>query len=358
MRTWIALSACVSLLGGCGRPAELRATPVTGSYELRSPLGDAIGTLLSAVRCGDVLYLAGHEGGIHRLDLRTTEVMHPFTAIESPIETLTADCDRSLVWAITPVSGGIGLRAIALDIGTGKQARAVDIAAACFPASAMIDNDELIVGGECFERAPTGRVAPSAESYYKGKRIGVRVKLTSGEVVPGLAPFETQCDAAGSCVGGSIAKLDSWLLASLPASARIGVYTNAGELQRTIPITSPGFKRDAALPATTLSAERVLWMAKNSVVRRIFVVSGNVVVVHYTAKVPSGWTPASTARPQVDARANVFTPDGKALLQDFPLADMPIGSDGESVFVVDYGENGRQGSHERVVVQRIRLPVN
>jgi hypothetical protein len=358
----MAFSACVGLLAGCGPPEQPRTMPVTGSYELTSPLGGTVGTILSAVRCGEILYLAGHDRGIHRLDLRSTEVMQPFAAFEGPIETLAADCDHNLVWAIGPVAGARGLRAAALDIGTGTLTRDITVPVACFPASAIVDGDELIVGGECFESVPTGRPSPRAASYYQGKRIGVRIQVRpgeGGEVRRGLVPFESRCDAAGACVGGSIAKLGELLLASLPVSGKIGVYTRAGDLQRTIPITSPAFKRDQqSLLATAGSEENVRWRVNNSVVRRIFVVSGDIVVAHYSVNLPAGWNSASTQRPGVDARANVFTPDGKVLLQDFPLADMPIGSDGESIFVVDYGADGRRGAYERVVVQRIRLPVN
>jgi hypothetical protein len=355
----IVLALCLALAAGCARPDEPRTTPVTGSYELTAMDGGTLGTILSAVRCGDVLYLAGQDSLIYRLDLRTTEMLRPFDAISLSIETLAADCDRNVLWAIAPLRQGRGLRAIALETGTGKQTRAIDIPVACFPASAVVENDELLIGGECLERATPAVPASRPESYYEGKRIGVRVNIASGEARPGLPPFESRCDAVGACVGGSIARLDDLLLASLPVSDKIGVYTNAGALQRTLPIASPAFKRDSVrLPEKSSSEDRVRWLATNSVVRRVFVVSGNIVVVHYLARLPSEWSAGSAARPQVTARVNVFARDGKMLLQDFPLADLPVGSDGESLFVVDYGPNGRQGAHERLVLQRVRLPVN
>jgi hypothetical protein len=82
------------------------------------------------------------------------------------------------------------------------------------------------------------------------------------------------------------------------------------------------------------------------------------VVVHYLLDVPSGWKMGGVQRPQFKARINVLTTDGTPLGVDLPVPELPVGSDQEALYVVDYGPRGREGAHETVTVLRVAPPVS
>lgn len=250
---------------------------------------------------------------------------------------------------------------MAFDIESGSATKELAIDKPCFPQSATVSGDVLFIGGECIEGAvPDRDNAPAAADYYANKRIGARVLLNSGEVQSGLIPFERSCDGAGACVGGSVAAHGDRWVASLPVSSSIGVYFSDGELIRKIPVGSAGatLRDGTRLPAQASSEVRVRWSARNSLIHRVYVVSNRLVVAHYLHDVPSGWTMSSPERPQFKARINVLNADGTPQHVDLSLPELPVGSDDEALYVVDYGPNGRQGAHEAVTVLRITLPAS
>jgi len=227
----------------------------------------------------------------------------------------------------------------------------------CFPTSAAVAGEVLFVGGECIDGdAPDRATRPSAESYYANKRIGVRLSLTSGEVKRGLVPFETSCEGAGACVGGSIAALDKKWIATLPVSHQIGIYSSNGDLLQTFGVGSAAATtRDGShLPDSASSQERVNWSARNSLIHGAFIVGNRVVIAHYFLELPKDGMIG--APPQFKTRINVLTDAGVPLDVDIAMPELPVGSDNEAVYVVDYGSKGRQGAYEAVNVLRISLP--
>ena len=305
-----------------------------------------------------MLYLGDTESRIHRIDIETGVVAAAIDDDAVLPMALAADCERNRIWAISPEPRGRGLRAIAFGLATGRRERELKIPVRCFPASAIVTGDDLIVGGECLEGAIGDPYSsPEPASYYTGKRIGVRVSLTSGEARAGLPPFETSCSGAGACVGGSIDVAGQDLIASLPVASRIGMYSGNGELTRVIPIKSPAFVRDGSqLPGTASSTERVQWSTRNSLVHNAFAIANHIAVVHYLVRLPPGWRMDGQQRPQFTARMNVLTSSGDAVRVDIALPELPVGADHEAVYVVDYGPQGRQQAHETVTVLRVAVP--
>lgn len=348
---------------GCATPpvAEPVEAKIVGRYKLTAP-GATIGTITSIVRCGDILYLADTETRVHRLNMSSGHV-------ESPIEdstlmpmALAADCERNHLWVISPrPRGQDGLRAVAFDLASRSRTRELNIPVPCFPTSATIAVDVLYVGGECIEGAIDDRIIRTpAPSYYANRRIGVRVSLTSGETRSGLVPFETSCEGAGACVGGTVAAFGDGWIASLPVSSRIGVYSASGELTRTISVGSSGATaRDGSrLPESASSEQRVNWSSRNSLINGVFGMPKTLVVVHYLLDVPPGWKMGEVRRPQFKARVNVLATDGKPLHVDLPLPELPVGNDQEALYLVNYGPKGREGAHEAVTVLRVALPAS
>jgi hypothetical protein len=364
MRARLIAIGLVATIAACASPPAPTPTPsveakIVGRYGLTAA-GTTVGTIMSIVRCGDVLYLGDTASRIHRLNISSGRV-------ESPIEdgtlmpmALAADCDRNRVWAISPKPRGHGLRAVGFDLASGTATRELEIPVPCFPMSATLSGDVLFVGGECIEGLVDERtIRPPAASYYMNKRIGVRLSVTSGETRSGLVPFEMSCDGARACVGGTVSSLGDGWIASLPVSAQIGVYSWNGELTRTIPVGSPGATaRDGSELNDSASAEqRVKWSTANSLIHGVFAVANHLVVVHYVLDVPTGWQMGNVQPPQFRAKINVLTTDGKPLHVDLPVPELPVGSDEDALYVVDYGPRGRQGAHETVTVLRVAPPV-
>lgn len=331
---------------------------IDARYILSTPSG-TVGTIMSIVRCGPVIYLADAASRIHRLNVQDGHQEAPIEDRSLLPMALAADCDRGRVWAISPKPRGQSLRVVAFDVTSASPVKEFAIEVPCFPTSGAVSGDFLFVGGECIEGAkPDRNTAPAAATYYANKRIGVRVSLNSGEVESGLVPFETACEGAGACVGGSIAALGEGWLVTLPLSPRVGVYSRYGELLRAFPVGSVGATaRDGSrLAASASSEERVNWSSRNSLIHGAFVVGDRIVVAHYLLDVPKNWTMSAPTRPQYKARINLLTLDGQPQDVDIAVPEMPVGSDNEALYAVDYGPNGRQGAHETVTVLRVVLP--
>jgi hypothetical protein len=86
------------------------------------------------------------------------------------------------------------------------------------------------------------------------------------------------------------------------------------------------------------------------------VVGDRVVVAHYLLDLPKDWNMGQSALPQFKARINLLSAEGDPLNVDIAVPEMPVGSDNEALYAVDYGPNGREGAHESVTVLRIVLP--
>lgn len=358
MRSVCAL-AFLAVVGCSSPPAP--AAPVEArvlSRHLLSVPGETIATVTSVARCGSTLYAADTDSRIHRVDLATGQPMPPFVDPSIMPMALAADCERNRVWAISPLPRGTGLRVLAIDAVSGRPALEHQVPVPCFVNAAVVSGDVLFIAGECIEGDIGERYLPrAADAYYADKRIGVRLDVSTGVITPGLAPYETRCDAGGACVGGSIdASGDRWF-ASSRAARQIAFYERDGRLAGTIPIDSPAFVTDGTrLPSSASSEQSVRWSTRNSLIHRVFAMPNSLVISHYVADVPAGWKMGGAARPQFKAWMNVLTADGRPVHVDVRLPELPVGRDAEAIYVVDYGQAGRQGAHEAVTVLRIAVP--
>lgn len=341
------ISLCLAMFAACATSSEPPSYVVTSA-------GGTIGVIMGAATCGQVMMLADSERRIHRVELATGKTLPAWDAGDVQPMAIAGDCGRQRVWLVSPARPQ-GLRAVAIDARSGERVADYSITTPCFPTSATVTGDELFIAGECIaDLSALARSSP--DSYYRDRRIGVRLNVVSGVSSDGLDPYEQGCIGAGACVGGSAAITESAIFAALPASSRVGVYSRRGELQRTIDVDSPLFKRDGRTLASTADADaRMHWMKANSTLYRIYASAEHVVVVHHLVQIPDDWTRASVVRPQFRAWANVFSLDGKSIHQDLPLGELPVAFDGKYLAVVDYGANGRPGAHERVGIRRVQV---
>lgn len=341
---WIGVCLALSACATSGGPTSYVVTSASGT----------IGVIIGAATCDRVMMLADTERRVHRVELETGKSLPAWDAGDVQPMAIAADCARQRIWVVSPAKPH-GLRAVAIDVRSGERTADYPVSTPCFPTSAMMTGDELFIAGECVLDA-AAPAPPSPDSYYRNRRIGIRVNVVSGASREGLGPYEQRCIGAGACVGGSVAATGRALFAALPASSSVGVYSTSGELQRTIPIDSPLFKRDGRTLARTADAdERMHWMKANSTLYRIYASTDRLIVVHQLVQIPDDWTRASVTRPQFKAWANVLSLDGEPIRRDVPLGELPVAFDGKYLAVVDYGADGRQGAHERVGLRLVQV---
>ena len=194
----------------------------------------------------------------------------------------------------------------------------------------------------------------SRASYHSDKRVGATCGYYVGENRAGLPPFETGCHARRRLRGGSVARTGNGWIASLPVSSRIGIYSNDGDLP-TVSVASQGMVSDGTRLASARVRLRVRWSTRNSLIHRVYAVSDRLVVTHDVTQVPPGWTIASPERPQFKVRMNILTLDGEMKHTDVDLPELSVGADDEALYVVDYGDKGRQVLTNRPVL-RIAVP--
>lgn len=342
-----------ALMVSCGQEGAPPNHAAAEKYSLTNPDG-TIGTITSGGVCDGMLVLADVEGRIYRLSLPAGDALAPFNTPDLQPMAIAADCAQQRLWIVSPARPR-GLRAVAIDAQSGRRVADVPIDDRCFVTSATMAGDELIAAGDCLVD-PNDDDLPPGASYYEHRRNGFRLDTATGQVRAGPPPYEPVCIGAGACVGGSVALRSEALYAVLPTATKVGVYSRDGELQRTFDVRSPQFKRDGdILPMSTASEPRVRWSARNSLLYRVFPMRNGFVVIHHLTELPSNWTMSSMQRPQFKAWANVYSNDGTAIRLDVPLGELPMAFDGNALFVVDYGVNGRQGAHEQVGV--VRIPV-
>ncbi len=77
--------------------------------------------------------------------------------------------------------------------------------------------------------------------------------------------------------------------------------------------------------------------------------------VHSFLRFPSGWRFGEFIQPQVFL--NLHARDGRRRVADIGLPELPVGRDADGLYVVDYGEKGRQGSHLEVSILRIPVKI-
>lgn len=325
--------------------------------------GQTIGTIMGAVRCGDILLLSDSQGLIRRLNLVSGRSE---TSIGEGRENaaIGVDCGTGVVYSLGSVGFGKSSRGrrelSALDMNTGSQRQSSAVELMMLPATtAVIANDKFIVGGTWMPMPGAAYQHPPAATFFSDKKIGFQVELASGESRPVFDPFEPSCRGAGRCVGGSLSRVTgeptvAWI-ATQPASSEIGLYDATPRLVRRVNVTSPMFKSDGRTVATLDAESSVRWSVSNSLVRSADLFGSDVVAtIHELTKLPDNWVFGQAV--DFDWWMNLHSLSGRRLVSDIRLPGMPIGHDETHVYAIDYGAGGRTAAPGSVKV--LRIPVS
>ena len=355
----MAVLICVgALLPGCGEaagPAKSSGPSSRLAVRLDGTTFDPVGTVLSVVRCGPVVYLATQESKIRPVDIVRQRPL-PVLDVDVLPMALAADCNRRLLYAVSPVRRGAARTIVAaIDANTGTIVQQHDVPHMLMRNAEFVPPSTLYVAGVIHGDPAALFRRTAATDFFRNTHLGVRLTLDTGVVEPMLEPYDNECIGAGACLDVSMVPSGSGWLASQPTSTRIAVYERAGARPQLVDITTAGFVRSGTTLAPDADAEtRVRWHASNSTIDRVFRFPHHIAVVHVRPRLESGWIFGQQLN--FVALMNVYTLSGELVKSDIPLPDLAVGQDDEGVFVVDYGERGRAGDKMNVTLVRIAVP--
>ena len=326
-------------------------------WAMRAPTGDPIGVILSVARCGDILYAGDINGRILRLNVATGASLPPVN--EGALSmALIPVCDRGVLYAVGPAPSRKEQAVVltTLDAALGTVRTRVRLPGSFMPTvGGGVVAEGLMVSG--LWAAPRDAGQPRGP-FYADKKIGWLIAQT-GATTPAFTPFEPACRGAGACVGATVAPFDdggapAWLVTQ-PASDVIAIFGKDRQLVRQLAVASPMFRDSGIdLDPATAAEPRLRWMADNSVVNYSGQFGPDVIgSIHSVVRFPPGWRFGEFVR--VQAFLNLHARDGRKLVADIGLPELPVGRDADGIYVVDYGEDGRQGSHTEVAI--LRIPV-
>lgn len=370
---WIAVWVVVVIMAGAcsGRPSTMAdsdayevdakgaAAMVEHRWTLRAPAGDPIGVILSIARCGDVLYAGDMNGRILRLNAATGVALSPVNEGALPMALIPA-CDQGVLYAAGPAPSRKAPTFIltALDLAQGTVRSRTSLPGVFMPTfgGAAVAQGVMVSGLWAAPQEP----AASRGAFYADKKIGWLID-EAGAGTPAFAPFVTACRGAGACAGATVAPLDdggtpAWLVTQ-PVADSIAVFGPDRQLVRQLSIASPLFRNGGVdLDPATAAEPRLRWMADNSIVNYSAQFGADVIgTVHSVVRFPPGWRFGQFVRSEVFL--NLHSRNGRRLVADIGLPEFPVGRDADGLYVVDYGENGRQGSHDEVAILRIPVKV-
>lgn len=299
------------------------------------------------------------NGRILRLNGATGGGLPPVNEGALPMALIPA-CEQGVLYAAGPAPSrqAQALLLTALDITKGTVRGRTSLPGEFMPTiGGGVVAEGVMVSG--LWGAPREPGQPPG-AFYSDKKIGWLVDET-GATTPAFHPFDSECRGAGACAGATVSPFDDgakrgWLVTQ-PVSDVIAIFGSDRQLVRRISVASPMFRKSGVdLDPATAAEPRLRWMADNSIVNYSGQFGPEVIgTVHSVVRFPPGWRFGEFAQPQVFL--NLHARDGHRLVADIGLPELPVGRDADGIYVVDYGEKGRQGSHDEVAILRIPVRV-
>ena len=189
--------------------------------------------------------------------------------------------------------------------------------------------------------------------------LGREIDVVTGETSPFVPPIERGCFTASPlCLSVSLDRVAAggevaWIVAQ-KISTRVGLFDAHRRAVRLVDVRSPRFREDGqSVPRQRTLVEKIAWHEHNSVIEAVVAFRDGFAVVHSVHRT-KGWQPGG----QVDFEVfvNIFGYDGRPLVSDVRLPDLPVAHDADSLYTVSYGPAGRQvTSHRRLVVARFPI---
>lgn len=335
-----------------GAPAE-----ISQEWGLQVPAGQVIGLPSGAAMCGDSVYFADPRAAIvHEFSLstgtrvRTLSSAMPGGTDRPTPESVGVDCSTQQLFVVEQ-------RAIVqIDLTSGAPTKRFPRPKSIGPAlgTALVKDSAVVV--PTFVNAD-GWLTRRPTEAFRGSAIGYRQPLDETEGQPMFPALSDSCRSISfDCLRISIdvgASKDSPWVACQSDGTDVGVYDAGGTMIRRINVGSPLFKSDGSSlePGSQIPA-KIAWSQRNSSIHGCYLLGPFVATVHSSLQ-PGELQPGKAMPPNVFL--NVHSIEGRALLSDAKLADLPVAHDADSIYiaVMDEARSPAGSSHFRL--QRMRL---
>lgn len=183
-----------------------------------------------------------------------------------------------------------------------------------------------------------------AASVHEGAHFGLSLDVASGNATPLFNPVALACgNFSYTCWESTFDRIDDpsarWVFAQAQ-SGIVALISAQGQVVRRIRVGSAQFRADghSVSPSAPL-AEQLAWGERNSRIERVFGVGQRLAIVH-SIQTTRNWKVGEAI--QFAAYLNIYTVEGTPVECDISLPGLPVGRDAQYLYVVDYGESGRQ----------------
>ena len=327
-----------------GRPAVTAET-----ITIQWPAGRPVGIIGGIAVCGATAYLtAPVVGTVHRVDLDAGRAVGSIGRRgQGPGEFQmpglpAADCARNLLHVVD-----VPFSVSTFSIPDGRFVRRRD-------------------GDPAFSNAPGGRALLSAggghlyapgiwgldfgavrnRDYFRGTRLAAEVSLADDTSRPFFVPITADCPSGDAeCLRFTFDRTGAgedagWVYAQGPGTT-VGIASAGRDPRQDVRRDIPAFVRDGRRLAPGLGpAATTEWGLANSTLSDAYAFGGHIAVVH--RRNATTWDPAGAAGVRFNVFINVFDADGRGLIADLSLPDIPIGRGDDLMYIVDYGPAGRR----------------
>jgi hypothetical protein len=316
-------------------------------WTVRFPLDYSPGTVTGIARCGDTGFLVDvATATVYRVDLRSGTVRGQIGKGEflQPAA-IAADCEADRLYVVD-------FRAVvAYRVSDSAMVRKYTLPAHTFSFHGMatLDDRRQALFLSVF-LAPSDHNMNPLESKWADIKLGLRLSLDDGKVVPLIAPFELGCrNICCGCKQVSVAVAgganDGRIVVSQGQSHDVQVSRPDGTDALLVDITSPLFWSDASdgTNAGTPSA----WGAKNSYVDSVVVFKETIATAHVLERLPKNGAGGG----RFVVLMNLHSLRGEPLACDIALPGIPMGHDRESLYIAD--DAGKSSNPREVDIVRI-----
>lgn len=202
------------------------------------------------------------------------------------------------------------------------------------------------------EKGAYDRQHPS--QMYSRTNLGLELPLSGGSNESVSPALEPGCEAdTTACLRVDVQPLANgvgWIVGQ-GGSTRIAVLSSERQLIRTLDVRSPQFFRDGT-SARGQVEDLMKWGETNNTIWGIYGLDDLIAVVHARHRTKN-WVRGQIV--QYDVFMNLYSTNGRRLVSDIRLPDLPVGHDGSHILVMDYGSAGRHPDVREIRLLRVRV---
>jgi len=321
--------------------------------------GRRAGLAGGAAVCGDQVFLLDHAlKTIHRVSLASGDEMSRIgdAQVFAFPYAIAAACDANRLF----VSDYSGL--IVFDTGSEQVVARFSKPAAFSNSVGTLASDadgrRVFVPG-VWAAKPKEWLVNGLHRMFVNAWLGREIDVQTGETSPLLPTIEQGCfTASPSCLTVSLdrvpAPTDVAWIAAQRIGTRVGLFDRRHRLVRAVDVRSRKFQEDGArVSRRTRLEEEMAWHERNSVIHALSAFHDAFAVVHTVHRTKQWRLGGQT---DFDVFVNIYAYDGRPLVSDVRLPDLPVAHDADNLYTVSYGPRGRQKTNDgRLTIARFAI---